>query len=244
MHPTDEQLAEAVLNPGTTEAARVRAHARECSWCSEKLDRLKSSDDDAARLLGTLDEEPAIPNVDALIRRIHSRATRRRRWTVGIAAGILFTVAVSAVAMPRSMLRHVWAALGGDSAAPVSSAVPRVAPRQTGISLQPAARLIVRFRHAQPAGTLYVHIGSGDLARVTAEGGDVGFVVRADTIEVDNTVPAQRYDVTIPAGLPVADVDLHGVTVLSKRDTLVSGRAIRQRRSDYMLVFKGRQRPH
>lgn len=260
LHLTEPELA-ALLGAGTAgvgATTRSAAHVAACARCAERLRVARQADAEVGLLLSALDAP--VPagradtwHADALL---HAHAARRRRigsgrpWARAAAAAVLFA-ATGAAALPGSPVRTVLGrALGTwrprDPASP-RTPVPRpVPPTPSGprpgaqgdpdaVAVTPGAvPFEVRFRTAQPTGTITLVLGGRQLVvrarqgavapgagRAEGNATGVSYTVSEAWIDVDNTGATASYEIHVPDALPVLHVRAAGQVVFTKRGPTV-----------------------
>jgi hypothetical protein len=126
----------------------------------------------------------------------------------------------------------------GEAPHPAPAPVP-TAPAQAagGIELPAPATLTVHFTAAQPGGVLTVTRGSRPVVSLRAFGGAVAYRVSDGRIVVDNSRPAERYALEIPARVSRLTVTA-GELVIHRWDTTS---AIRPAASDTVFLDRGSQ---
>lgn len=201
MHPTDFDLLADIhgetLEPG---AATIR-HVEECRICLERRHLLDREESEQRRLLGVLDVQAPLIPVGAIRRRA---AVRRSRVRVAASIGVFVTVASAAAAMPgspvREWLRGRWAPVSTAPALP-KAAIPKRNSSTDGVQVAASGSLVIMLGTPQDSGQIRIVRTDLTIATVRSIGGDVGYRVGPGRINLDNRLPAEWYDITIPRGL-------------------------------------------
>ncbi len=200
-HPSDALLLATIHAEPVDELAAVRAHARECAQCTARQRSLADDDAMTGALLGELDDPPRTADQPRFVRR-SSRRWVRRGLRVGGAAATL-AVAAAALVVPASPL-HRLVSRGIDAPSPnsIPAAVPAAAPAAaSGIAVPASRSLVVVFRHEQSQGAVDItRTGTGDIT-FRSHGGNAAYQVAADQVSIDNSFPADAYQIDIPRGV-------------------------------------------
>lgn len=199
MHPTDfDLLAEIHGEEVLAGADNIRLHVEGCLICFERRHALAREESEQRRLLRALDVSPPVIQVGLIRRRAR---VRRNRVRIAASIGTLITVASAAAAIPGSPVRH-W--LQRRSApAPAASGIPLPKPDlpADGVQVSVTGSLVIMLGTPQHAGQIRIVRTGLAIATVRATGGDVGYRVGSGRINLDNRLPAERFDITIPRSL-------------------------------------------
>jgi hypothetical protein len=188
-------------------AAELQLHLNKCSECVAATDALRVADTEIDNLLGILDHPAprrAPPRAAA-----QGRQLRRAAFAASLA---LFLAGAAAAAVPGTPLNR-WIRnrlerpAGSDvrpGPAPSAPPAPAPAPVQTagGVEVPVSRGLTIVFEHPEPGGILTVATSGRSDASLLAYGGAVSYQVGDGRIMVANRLPARRYALDIPAGLP------------------------------------------
>ena len=202
MHPTEfDLLAQLHGEAGQPGSGTIRRHVEECLICLELRQSLGREESEQRRLLRALDVPTPLILVDRFRRRAH---VRRPRVRIAASIGVLVALASAAAAIPGSPVRD-WLrgrpASAATGPALFKAALRKPSPFADGVQVGAAGSLVVLLGTPQDTGKIRILRTDLATATVRAVGGDVGYRVSAARIHIDNRLPAERYDITIPRSL-------------------------------------------
>ena len=225
MHPSDATLLALVQGElAPDEGTDLSAHLAQCERCVGRADELRRDDEDMAELLGLLDNP--MPGLEPPITTPRARPFRHAAIA---AAAALFVAGVAAASVPgtpvyrwiRDRIDAPRGEVPGPAPAPAAATPAQAAG---GLEMAAPSALIVQFTAEQPGGVLTVAAGSRPVVSLRAFGGAVAYRVGAGRLVVDNSHPANRYALEIPAELGRLTITLGG-RVIYHADTAAALRS-------------------
>lgn len=202
MHPTDfDLLAHLHAEAGQPGAGTVRRHLETCRACFERRQELGREESEQRRLLRALDAPVPLITVEAIRRRSRVALTGVR---IAASIALLVTLASAAAAIPGSPVRAWLRRLTAPAARPPAqppAVVPQPAASTDGVQVAATGSLVIMLGTPQRTGQIRIVRTDLVTATVRAVGGDVGYRIGAGRIILDNRLPADRYDITIPRAL-------------------------------------------
>lgn len=196
-HPSDALLLATIHAEPVAGLAAVRAHAHECTQCTTRQRILADDDAMISALLAELDDQPRTADQPRFTQRSQRWWVHRGLRIAGAAATL--AVAAAAVVVPVSPV-HRWAFQ--RIAAPLPNAGTAVSPPAaavaSGIAVPASRSLVIVFRHEQAHGAVEItRTATGDIT-FRSRGGNTAYQVAADQVTIDNQVPADEYQISVP----------------------------------------------
>lgn len=206
VHPTDSELLALVHHEPSADRPAPQAHLASCEPCQLRYRTLAQEDGEIASLLTLLDAPvPTVPLAGI------TRQARlgRSRSVAAAAAAILIAASAAATVIPGAPFHQFFRSVVGKPTFQTRPALrPAPAPADTGgVMVAADAEVIIALRNPQTSGAIHVVWQAGaPVVSVRAVGGDVGYVVRAGKVLVENRQPAMRYEITLPPTVPAVTV--------------------------------------
>jgi len=226
MHLDDEQVERARDGEATTEGLR---HVEACASCADRVARARAEVEELATWLAALDPPSTPAGTGEALRAMLARAAapersarpNGRRWRVAAAAAVLVVVAGVAFALPGSPLRAWWNARVATPAPPAPASVaperPEVAVPRSGVAIEPGLRLVVRFAHAQPIGTITIRLVDEPVVSVLGTLDAAAYASEPGRLVVDNRVArGGSFEVRVPRAAPRVEIEVAGRRVFTK----------------------------
>jgi hypothetical protein len=193
-HPSDAELLASVHGEPVDDAAGIRAHVVACDRCAAHQHALSDEDAMIGAALAELDD----PLRGTSAPRFSQRS--RRHWVSrGLRiAGAAATVAVAAAALVVPPV-HRWIFREGEAAPSDAAIVPPPAPAlASGIAVPASPSLTIVLRREQPHGNINITWTTAGDVTFGSRGGATAYEVASGQVSIDNQVPADEYQITVP----------------------------------------------
>jgi hypothetical protein len=237
----DEERIQRVLHAELTAAAseEVRSHLGSCETCRS---RVVDAEREEARIFGLLRE------LDHPLPRIHDDVTpvrlRGRPLWWRVAASIVIGIAAAGAAyaasgfpLPRMFQRLVEWVGHAPRQNPEVSVPPGVEAPSRGIAVTPGDRLAILFSAAQTGAVVTISLTDDSDVEVRTLRGQATFTSDLDRLQIDSKGDSAHFQILIPRGAPLVEVQLGGRQVFLKQGARVVTQARPDARGDYLILL-------
>lgn len=235
----DEELIQRVLHAELPPAAdqEVRGHLAACPACRSRVDDAQREESRIFELLRELDHP--LPRVsDGLTPLRGRRGSLWGRLAAAIVLGIVAAgaaYAASGFPLPRIVQRVVeWVGYAPRQDQRVSPPA-EAEPASRGIAVTAGDRLVILFSSVRTAGLATISLTDGTDVEVRTLHGQASFTSDLDRLQVDTKGDSTRFQILIPRGAALVEVQVGGRRVFLKEGDRVVTQARPDPRGDYLI---------